>query len=136
MPTKLWIAVAIVALLAGMVLLAGCPKQQTTELQGAPMGQHQMPDGKVMGNDQMAPPPAAGAPASGPAPVAAGSKEEMASCPVLGTTMPKSQMIPYEHQGKTYYLCCQECVTQFKQDPEKWIKHPTPPKPAGEGMQH
>lgn len=73
-------------------------------------------------------------PAAGPAKAASG--DEMASCPVLGTTMPKSKMIPVEHNGKTYYMCCQECVGKFKADPEKYIKNPAKPKPAGEPMGH
>jgi len=50
-----------------------------------------------------------------------------ASCPVLGTVMKKSMMIPVEHNGKTYYLCCQDCVPKFKADPEKYIEHPAAP---------
>ena len=64
----------------------------------------------------------------------AGGGEEMASCPVLGTTMPKSQMIKVVYKGKSYYLCCQDCVPKFKADPEKYIKHPAKPLPAGQGM--
>lgn len=30
--------------------------------------------------------------------------------------------------------CCPPCVEQFKKDPEKWIKNPTPPKPPAKGM--
>lgn len=55
----------------------------------------------------------------------------MASCPVLGTTMPKKDMIPYEYQGKTYYLCCQSCVDKFKANPEKYIQNPAKPLSAG-----
>lgn len=137
MRTKLLIAVAVVALLAGTLLLAGCPKQQATELQGAPPAeQHQMPGGKMMGDEQMKPPPAAttGEQKPAQAPAAATGTPEMTSCPVLGTTMAKKDMLSYEYKGKTYYFCCQDCIEQFKKDPEKWIKHPTPPKPAGEGM--
>jgi len=50
-----------------------------------------------------------------------------ASCPVLGTVMKKSMMIPVKHDGKTYYLCCQDCVPKFKADPAKYIEHPAAP---------
>ena len=50
-----------------------------------------------------------------------------ASCPVLGTVMKKANMIPVQHNGKTYYLCCRGCVGQFKANPEKYITHPAPP---------
>lgn len=73
---------------------------------------------------------------AGPVLTAAGGDDELVSCPVLGTTMPKSKMIPYEYKGTTYYLCCPPCVTEFKANPEKYIKHPAKPKPAGEGMGH
>jgi len=51
-----------------------------------------------------------------------------ASCPVLGTVMKKSEMIPLQHKGVTYYMCCQGCVPQFKANPEKYIAHPATPK--------
>lgn len=49
-----------------------------------------------------------------------------AACPVLGTVLKKSMMIPVQHNGKTYYLCCQDCVPKFTADPEKYINHPAP----------
>jgi len=105
--------IAVVAFIGALALLGGCPKPQPTA---------------------QAPPPAA-SPAAQPAGAPA-SGEDMASCPVLGTTMPKSQMIPVEHEGKTYYMCCQDCVTKFKADPKKYIEHPAKPLPPGEGMGH
>lgn len=69
--------------------------------------------------------------AAGAAP---GGKVEMASCPVLGTTMPKDKMIPYTYKGKTYYFCCPPCVDAFKADPEKYIRHPAKPKPPSDEM--
>jgi YHS domain-containing protein len=65
-----------------------------------------------------APPPPTGGVTIGP---------EEASCPVLGTVAKKSQMIPMQHNGKTYYLCCQECQDKFRADPEKYINNPAPP---------
>ena len=102
-------------LLAAIVWLSGCPKSGTAEKPAA---------------TSAAPPAGGAAAAAGPA------KTEMASCPVLGTTMAKSQMIPYEYKGKTYYFCCQDCVKKFKANPEKYIKHPAPPQPAGAPMSH
>lgn len=51
-----------------------------------------------------------------------------ASCPVTGTVMLKSRMVPITYHGKTYYLCCKGCISAFKANPEKYIKHPAPPK--------
>jgi YHS domain-containing protein len=62
--------------------------------------------------------------------------EQMATCPVMGTTMPKSKMIPVEVNGKTVYVCCQECVGKLKADPDKYLRNPTPAKPAREPMEH
>jgi Cu+-exporting ATPase len=28
----------------------------------------------------------------------------------------------YEYHGKTYYFCSEECLNEFKADPEKYIK--------------
>ncbi|MEI6519403.1 MAG: YHS domain-containing protein [bacterium] len=49
-----------------------------------------------------------------------------ASCPVYGTIMKKSDMIPIQYKGKTYYMCCSDCQTNFNANPEKYIKNPAP----------
>ena len=49
-----------------------------------------------------------------------------AACPVMGTVMKKADMIPMEHNGKTYYVCCKDCQAQFSTDPEKSINNPAP----------
>jgi YHS domain-containing protein len=67
------------------------------------------------------------------APTAVNIGPDEASCPVLGTVMKKSQMIPVQHNGKTYYLCCADCVPKFKANPEKYIAHPAAPT---RGMAH
>lgn len=104
------LALAVVA----MGALAGCPAKQDTAV---------------------APPAPASPPANEPAVAKApAAGVETASCPVLGTTMPKDKMLTYEYKGKTYYFCCPPCIDKFKADPEKWIKNPTPPKPPSEGM--
>lgn len=51
-----------------------------------------------------------------------------ASCPVTGTVMLKSRMVPITYHGKTYFLCCKDCIATFKANPEKYIKHPAAPK--------
>lgn len=56
-----------------------------------------------------------------------------AACPVLGTVMKKSMMIPVQHNGKTYYLCCRDCLAKWNADPEKYISHPAP---LTRGMPH
>ena len=52
--------------------------------------------------------------------------KDEAACPVLGTVMKKSMMIPVQHNGKTYYVCCSDCVGLFKANPAKYINHPAP----------
>ena len=127
------VAMLIVAL-AALVLVGGCSKKEQTELQGAPAvaqpppaATHTMPGGEQM---QGAMPES---PQAEPAKPAA-DKAAMASCPVLGTTMSKDKMIPYEYKGKTYYFCCPDCVTQFKAHPEKYLNNPAKPLPVGAPM--
>lgn len=123
----------VVAALVATVLLTGCPKK-AVEPQGAPAmntpaATHTMPNGQQMPGMQH--------PAASDAPAKATSSEtaaDTASCPVLGTTMAKKDMIPYEYKGKTYYFCCESCVTKFKADPEKYLQHPAKPLPLGEPM--
>lgn len=50
-----------------------------------------------------------------------------ASCPVLGTIMKKSEMIPFTYKGKTYYMCCPPCIQKFKANPDQYIQHPATP---------
>jgi YHS domain-containing protein len=152
---KLLWAMLTAVVLVGIIALAGCAKKQQTELQGAPSASapsanapapaapaetapaptHTMPGGQVMTNEQMKGMEGAEGKKAEPAKASAtAAKNEMATCPVLGTTMSKDKMIPYEYKGKTYYFCCPPCVEKFKKSPEKYIKNPAPAKPAGEGM--
>jgi Cu+-exporting ATPase len=101
-------------LLTLVVVLAGCPKPTPPSQSAVPASQ---------------PGPAVAANA-----LAGAGGEELATCPVLGTTMPKSKMIPLEYEGKTYYFCCQDCVPQFKANPKKYIEHPAKALPASNGM--
>ncbi len=88
----------------------------------------------INGCKQAATPNAPGAPtatATTPAPSAAGGvtlAADEAACPVMGTVMKKSEMIPVTYKGKTYYMCCKPCVSKFNADPEKYIAHPATPK--------
>src|SRR5688500_12661726 len=50
----------------------------------------------------------------------------MATDPICGMTVdPKSAAGTHEHNGQTYYFCSQHCVTQFKKDPERFVKPAT-----------
>lgn len=111
MPLRIMLCVV---LLVVVLALTGCPKPQSTEVTPPPST---APTPTVTANE-----------------ASAAGGEEMASCPVLGTTMPKSKMIPVEHMGKTYYLCCKDCVPKFKADPMKYIEHPAKPLPPSSGM--
>ncbi len=53
--------------------------------------------------------------------------------PVCGMTVdPASAKASAEHDGRTYYFCCNGCRTKFAADPEKYLK-PREPAPAIEG---
>ena len=100
-------------LLTLVVALTGCPKPE-----------------KASTGPAVTPPVASAGANATPA----GITGELATCSVLGTTMPKDKMIPVEYKGKTYYFCCQDCVPKFKADPEKYIKNPAKPLPPSAGM--
>ncbi len=40
-------------------------------------------------------------------------------CPVSGEDV--DQEVTYTYNGKTYALCCKNCLKKFKKDPEKYI---------------
>jgi len=43
-------------------------------------------------------------------------------CPVMNSAfIVKPDSPKTEHQGKTYYFCCEGCVDQFKKKPESFI---------------
>ena len=50
--------------------------------------------------------------------------------PVCGMKVAASDNLRAEHQDKTYYFCCQSCVTKFKADPEAWLDPARKQKPA------
>jgi len=42
-------------------------------------------------------------------------------CPVSGETVLKSEAAgPHVNNGETYYFCCNDCLTKFKAEPEKF----------------
>jgi YHS domain-containing protein len=45
---------------------------------------------------------------------------EQEVCPVMG--MEVNRDINADYKGKLVYFCCQECVTKFNKDPEKYVK--------------
>ena len=48
--------------------------------------------------------------------------DEMVTCAVGGEKIKKSEAKgTYEYQGKTYYFCCDNCLTSFKENPEKYV---------------
>jgi YHS domain-containing protein len=57
--------------------------------------------------------------AAGPA-LAADQPKPQTGCPVLGGNIDKKVYIDY--QGKRIYFCCQGCDTEFKKNPEKYMK--------------
>ena len=57
-----------------------------------------------------------------PAGIARQKAEEKVVCPVSGETMLESQAkASYEHEGKTYYFCCEGCKEKFVKDPAKYL---------------
>jgi YHS domain-containing protein len=45
---------------------------------------------------------------------------EQKVCPVSGD--PADKDIYVDYKGKRVYLCCSDCVTEFKKDPDKYMK--------------
>jgi YHS domain-containing protein len=41
-------------------------------------------------------------------------------CPVMGSTVNKK--IYTDYAGKRIYFCCPPCISEFKRDPEKYMK--------------
>jgi Cu+-exporting ATPase len=56
-----------------------------------------------------------------------------ATDPVCGMSVdPATAKHSVEHQGQTYYFCCNGCKTKFAADPDKYLK-PRTPEPVVEG---
>lgn len=131
MPRTLTV-VLLLAFVVAVVGLAGCPKPEA-ELQGAPVAMPVPPE-TAQPTPATTEPAGPAKPAEAKGTDAKAADADMASCPVLGTTMAKQDMIKLDYKGKTYYFCCSPCVAKFKADPEKYIKHPHAPLPAGAPM--
>ena len=74
-------------------------------------------------------PPAVSGPSGGAGDV------EQATCPVMGRTMAKADMVPVTYEGETYYLCCTGCKPKFDADPEKYVGAEGQPE-EGSAMEH
>ncbi|HSB09745.1 MAG TPA: heavy metal-binding domain-containing protein, partial [Blastocatellia bacterium] len=47
--------------------------------------------------------------------------------PVCGmSVLPRSAAGSREHEGKTYYFCGTSCLERFRNDPKKYLDHPSP----------
>tara|TARA_B100000809_G_scaffold63317_1_gene60020 strand:- start:1417 stop:1737 length:321 start_codon:yes stop_codon:yes gene_type:complete len=42
-------------------------------------------------------------------------------CPVMGKKMKASKFV--DHEDHRYFFCCNSCMSKFKKDPAKYIKH-------------
>ena len=66
---------------------------------------------------------------------AAHGETASAKDPVCGMTVdPESAKHRWDHQGKTYYFCCNGCLEKFKKDPAGYLsggEKPAAPAPAG-----
>jgi YHS domain-containing protein len=52
----------------------------------------------------------------------AASKQEV-RCPVSGKVITDTKTAPkHTYRGKTYYFSCQNCLAEFKKNPEKYVK--------------
>ena len=56
---------------------------------------------------------------TGPTRSVESAKKEI--CPVSGEEVAPGTAISREFQGRTYRLCCADCLEKFKTDPEKYI---------------
>ena len=46
----------------------------------------------------------------------------MERCPVCGMEVsPQEAPLQQEYQGHTYYLCSEECLEEFKQEPQRYL---------------
>ena len=43
-------------------------------------------------------------------------------CPVSGEVVDPATAPSAEHNGKTYYFCCEKCPVKFKADPDKYAE--------------
>ncbi len=43
-------------------------------------------------------------------------------CPVSGEKVDSMTPVTYEYEGNIYNFCCPACISEFKKDPQKYIK--------------
>lgn len=70
----------------------------------------------------------------------ANAKQQQVRCPVSGKVITNTKTAPrMVYQGKTYYFSCQNCLAEFRKNPQKYVKqasntrttsNTTPAKPA------
>jgi YHS domain-containing protein len=41
--------------------------------------------------------------------------------PVCGMEVPETAPYKFEYKGVTYYFCCEDCLEEFKSDPEYYV---------------
>lgn len=42
---------------------------------------------------------------------------------VCGMEVPETSPYRISYKGKTYYFCCEDCLEEFKSDPEYYVKY-------------
>jgi Cu+-exporting ATPase len=48
--------------------------------------------------------------------------KSLATDPVCGMTIDSAKAPSVEHQGMTFYFCCQGCITKFRADPAEYLQ--------------
>ncbi len=89
----------------------GSDKDAKIQTQGCPMT-----SGAAKGGDKECPHSKQGA----MCPMKAELKNPQTTCPVMAGAISKN--ISAEHKGKKVYFCCEACLTEFKKNPDKYVK--------------
>ena len=109
---------------------AGCASKKAAEAGGSPASQ---PSSQPSGQEAAPASSQPSAPSSQPREAAAPAEKVYAKpgeaqvgdwqkCPVAGHEFQVTAESPkVEYKGKTYYMCCEDCIDEFKADPEKFI---------------
>jgi YHS domain-containing protein len=48
-------------------------------------------------------------------------EEHMMVDPVCGREVAMGEAVTYEHEGKMYHFCCEDCLNKFKEDPAAYM---------------
>ncbi len=52
-----------------------------------------------------------------------GNPNDMVQCPVMGKKLKKKDATAVlAYKGKTYYVCCNQCIDEFANNPDKYVK--------------